>query len=62
MPRRNTPRHIVIKLIKIKDKDKIVKEIKGKTTNSIQGKSHKVNSRFQQKLCKSEGTGTIFSK
>ena len=25
-PRRNTPRHIVAKLIKIKDKDKILKE------------------------------------
>ena len=29
-PRRNTPRHIVIKLTKIKDKDKIVKETRGK--------------------------------
>ena len=33
-PRRNTPRHIVIKLAKIKRK----------TTNNIQGNSHKVNS------------------
>ena len=29
-PRRNIPRHIVIKLTKIKDKDKIVKETRGK--------------------------------
>ena len=29
-PRRNTLRHIVIKLTKIKDKDKIVKETRGK--------------------------------
>ena len=41
-PRRNTPRHIVIKLTKIKDR-KIIKSNKGKTTNNIQGKSHKVN-------------------
>ena len=29
-PRRNTPRHTVIKLIKIKDKDKILKETREK--------------------------------
>ena len=43
-PRRNTPRHIVIKLAKIKDKEKIIESSKGKTTNNIQGNSHKVNS------------------
>ena len=36
-PRRNTPRHILIKLSKIKS-------IKGKATNNIQGNPHKVNS------------------
>ena len=40
-PRRNTPRHIVIKLTKIKDKDKInIERNTGKMTNNIQGKSH----------------------
>ena len=40
-PRRNTLRHIVIKLTKIKDKDKInIKRNKGKMTNNIQGNSH----------------------
>ena len=29
-PRRNTPRHIIIKLTKIKDKDKILKAKRGK--------------------------------
>ena len=29
-PRMNTPRHIVIKLTKIKDRDKILKETRGK--------------------------------
>ena len=36
-PRRNTPRHIIIKLIKIKDKKKILK-----ATNNIQKNLHKV--------------------
>ena len=42
-PRRNTPRHILIKLSKIKYK-KNVKSSKGKATNNIQDNPHKVNS------------------
>ena len=41
-PRRNTPKHILIKLSKIKYKD--IKSSEGKTTNNIQGNPHKVNS------------------
>ena len=36
-PRRDTPRYTVMKLTKIKDKEKILK-----ATNNIQGNSHKV--------------------
>ena len=43
-PRRNMPRHIVIKLTKIKDKEKIIESNKETMTNNIQGNSHKVNS------------------
>ena len=39
-PRRNTLRHILIKLTKIKYKEK--KSSKGKATNNIQGNPHKV--------------------
>ena len=42
-PRRNTPRHVVIKFTNIKDK-KIIKSNKGKMTNNVQGNSHKVKS------------------
>ena len=45
-PRRNMPRHIVIKLTKIKDKGKIIESNKGKMTNNLQGNCHKVNSWF----------------
>ena len=41
-PRRNTPRHILIKLTKIKPKEQ--KSSKGKTTNNTRGDSHKDNS------------------
>ena len=38
-PRRNTPRHIIIKLTKTKHKERILK-----ATSSIQGKPHTFNS------------------
>ena len=42
--RRNTTRHILINLTKIKYKEKSIKSSKGKTTNNTQGNPHKVNS------------------
>ena len=43
-PRRNTPRHILIKLTKIKHKETTIKSSKGETTNNTQRDSHKDNS------------------
>ena len=43
-PKRNTPRHILIKLSKIKYKEKNIKSSKGKATNNIQWIPHQVNS------------------
>ena len=43
-PRKNTARHILIKLTKIKFKRKNIKSSKGKTKNNIQRNPHKVNS------------------
>ena len=43
-PRRNMTRHILIKLSKIKYKEKNLKSSKGKATINIQGNPHKVNS------------------
>ena len=40
-PRRNTQRHILIQLTKIKDRENI-KSNKGKAINKIQGNPHKV--------------------
>ena len=36
-PKRNTPRHIIIKLPKIKDKGRILKEARGKETVTYKG-------------------------
>ena len=43
--RRTTMRHILIKLTKIKHKEKNTESSKGKTTSNIRGKPHTVNSR-----------------
>ena len=43
-PRRNTPRHILVKLTKINHKEKNIKSSKGKATNNTQGNPHEVNS------------------
>ena len=43
-PRRNMPRHILIKLTKTKQKERILKSSKGESTSNIQGKSHGLNS------------------
>ena len=45
-PRRNTLRQILIKLTKIKDKEKILKASQGKESSNIQGNPNKVISRF----------------
>ena len=37
VPRRNTPRHIIIKLLKIKDKERILKTAKKKETVTYKG-------------------------
>ena len=43
-PKENTARHILIKLMKIKYKEQILKAAREKTTNNTQGESHKDNS------------------
>ena len=41
-PRKNTPRHILIKLTKIKFKENILKAAREKQKNNIQRNPHKV--------------------
>ena len=55
-PRRNTPRHILIKLTKDKTQRTNIKSSKGKTTNNTQGDSHKDNCRsFNRNASGQEG-------
>ena len=45
-PRRNTPRHIVIKLMKIKDKDKILKAAREKQQITYKGAPIRLSTDF----------------
>ena len=58
--RRNTLRHIVIKLTKIKDKDKLLKATREKIQIIYKGTPIRLIS--QKKLYKPEGNGMIYSK
>ena len=40
-PKRTTPRHIIIKMPKVKDKERILKAAREKPTSYLQGSSHK---------------------
>ena len=57
-PERHTPRHIIIKMVKVKDKERILKAAREKQL----GKPHKAISLFHQKVYESEGSDMIYSK
>ena len=58
--RRNMPRHILIKLSKIKYKEKILKAAREKQQITYKGIPIKLQLIFQQKLCKPEGSGRTY--
>ena len=47
-PRRNTPRHIIIKLPKIKDKEKILKAARGKERVTYKGVPVRLSANFSK--------------
>ena len=61
-PRRNTPRHTVIKLTKIKDKDKIIKATKEKGQIIDKGTPIRLSADFSAKALQARGNGMIYLK
>ena len=51
-PRRNTPRHIIITLPKIKDKERILKAAKEKETVTYKGVSTRLSADFSKETLK----------
>ena len=60
--RRNTPRHILIKLSKIKYKERILQAAREKQQITYKGIPIRLRADFQQKLCKPEGSGRTYLK
>ena len=70
-PKRTTPRHIIIKMAKIKDKERILKATRFSLVAFLQSNKLSILIRklpqgyqltFQQKLYRPEGSGTIYLK
>ena len=62
-PKRNTPRHIIINLPKIKDKKRILKSSKRKEESYLKSSSHKTISLFlKRNLTDKKGAGKKYSK
>ena len=59
-PRRNTPRHILIKLTKTKHREGTLKAAREKQQVNIRETPYA--SEFQEKLCRPEGNGRIYLK
>ena len=61
-PRRKTPRHIIIKLAKIKDKERILKGAREKETVTYRRVPTHYQLISQKKSCRQEGAGKKYSK
>ena len=62
-PKRNTLRHILIKPVEIKHKERILKAEREKQQVTHKGKPIQLTAKiFQQKLFRSEGNGRIYLK
>ena len=61
-PRRNTRRHILIKLTKTKHKERLLKVAREKQQVPYKGNPMYLTAIFQQKLCRPEGNGRIYLK
>ena len=61
-PRRNTPRHIIITLPKMKDKERILKAAKEKETVTYKGAPIRLSADFSKETLQQEGAGKKYLK
>ena len=62
MPKRPAPRHIIIKMPKIKYKERILKAAREKQLVAYRGVLISLSAVFSKKLCSLEGIGKKYSK
>ena len=61
-PKRTTPRHIIIKMPKVKDKERILKAARERQLVTYKGVPIRLSVISQKKLCRLEGAGKKYSK
>ena len=61
-PRKHTPRHIIITLPKMKEKEGILKAAREKQRVTYKGVPIRLSADFPKKLCQQGGTGKKYSK
>ena len=61
-PRRNTPRHIIITLPKMKQKERILEAAREKDTVTYKGVPIRLLADFSKKPCRQEGAGKKYLK
>ena len=59
-PRKTTPRHIIIKMAKINDKDRLLKAARERNKITYKGKPSGYHQTSQQKPYRPEGSGKIY--
>ena len=60
--KKHTPRHIIITLPKIKDKERILKAAREKETVTYKGVPKRLSADFSKETCRKEGAGKKYSK
>ena len=61
-PKRNTPRHIIIKMSKVKDKVRILKAAREMQGGTYKGISISLSADFSKEPCRQEGIGKKYSE
>ena len=61
-PRKHTPRHIIITLPKIKEKERILKAAREKDTVTYKGVPIRLSADFSKETYRQEGAGKKYSK
>ena len=61
-PKRTTPRHIIINMVRVKDKERILTEARKNNLIYTRETLNIIGIFFLQKLSRSEGNGLLYSK
>ena len=61
-PNRSTPRHIIIKMVEVTDKERILKATREKQRFNYKGTPIRLSANFSTETLQVKGSGEIYSK